>query len=78
MEAYGRPDGGERAPKSGTIKKISVISQGPDTFRFEIGEAKAASEQAKVVIRSKKLHSQGQTDSTPTPTGSRPSRSTPR
>ena len=62
MEAYGRPDGGERAPKSGTIKKISVISQGPDTFRFEIAEAKAASEQAKVVYRSKKLHSQGQTD----------------
>lgn len=62
IEAYGRPDGGERAPKSGTIKKISVISQGPDTFRFEITEAKAASEQARVVYRSKKLHSQGQPD----------------
>jgi hypothetical protein len=62
MEAYGRPDGGERAPKSGTIKKISVISEGPDTFRFEIADAKASSEQAKVVYRSKKLHSEGQQD----------------
>ena len=62
MEAYGRPDGGERAPKSGTIKKISVISQGPDTFRFELAEAKPSSEQAKVVYRSKKLHTQGQAD----------------
>ena len=62
MEAYGRPDGGEVAPKSGTIKKISVISQGPDTFRFELAKAKPDTERAKVVYRSKKLHTQGQTD----------------
>jgi hypothetical protein len=62
MEAYGRPDGGERAPKSGTIKKISVISLGPDTFRFLLAEAKPASERAKVVYRSKKLRTQGQAD----------------
>ena len=62
MEAYGRPDGGEVAPKDGTIKKISVISLGPDTFRFELAKAKPQSERAKVVYRSKKLHSQGQTD----------------
>jgi hypothetical protein len=62
MEAYGRPDGGEVAPKDGTIKKISVISMGPDTFRFELAKAKPDSEQAKVVYRSKKLHTQGQTD----------------
>lgn len=60
MEAYGRPDGGERAPKSGTIRKISVISQGPDTFRFELAEAKPDAEKAKVVYRSKKLHTLGQ------------------
>lgn len=62
MEAYGRPDGGEVAPKDGTIKKISVISQGPDTFRFELAKAKPDSERAKVVYRSQKLHTQGQTD----------------
>jgi hypothetical protein len=62
MEAYGRPDGGEVASKDGTIKKISVISQGPDTFRFELAKAKPDSEKAKVVYRSQKLHSQGQTD----------------
>ncbi|MDX6581930.1 MAG: hypothetical protein QOI10_1114 [Solirubrobacterales bacterium] len=62
MEAYGRPDGGEVAPKDGTIKKISVISQGPDTFRFELAKAKPDSETAKVVYRSQKLHSQGQAD----------------
>ncbi len=62
MEAYGRPDGGEVAPKDGTIKKISVISQGPDTFRFELAKAKPDTERAKVVYRSKKLHTQGQTD----------------
>jgi hypothetical protein len=62
MEAYGRPDGGEVAPKDGTIKKISVISQGPDTFRFELAKAKPADEKAKVVYRSKKLHTQGQSD----------------
>jgi hypothetical protein len=62
MEAYGRPDGGEVAPKSGTIKKIRVISLGPDTFRFQLAKAKPDTEQAKVVYSSKKLHTQGQTD----------------
>ena len=62
MEAYGRPDGGEVAPKDGTIKKISVISQGPDTFRFELAKAKPDSERAKVVYRSQKLQTQGQAD----------------
>jgi hypothetical protein len=62
MEAYGRPDGGEVAPKDGTIKRISVISEGPDTFRFELAKAKPADEKAKVVYRSQKLHTQGQAD----------------
>jgi hypothetical protein len=62
MEAYGRPDGGEVAPKDGTIKQISVISEGPDTFRFELARAKPADQRAKVVYRSQKLHTQGQAD----------------
>jgi hypothetical protein len=62
MEAYGRPDGGEVAPKSGTIKKIRVISLGPDTFRFQLAKAKPSSEKAKVVYSSNKLHTEGQSD----------------
>jgi hypothetical protein len=33
-EAYGRPDGGELAPKTGTIKKIRLIAGGPGSFRL--------------------------------------------
>lgn len=62
MEAYGRPDGGERAPKSGTIKKIRVITQGPDTFRLQIAEAKPNQERAKVVYTGEKLRTEGQDD----------------
>ncbi len=62
MEAYGRPDGGERAPKSGVIKKIRVITQGPDTFRLQIAKAKANQEKAKVVYTGEKLQTEGQTD----------------
>jgi len=60
MEAYGRPDGGERAPKDGVIRKIRVITQGPDTFRLQIAEAKANQEKARVVYTGPKLHSEGQ------------------
>lgn len=35
-EAYGRPDGGERAPKTGTIKQIRVIAGGPGSFRPQV------------------------------------------
>lgn len=62
MEAYGRPDGGEIAPKTGTIKKIRVISMGPDTFRFQLAKAKPDTEQAKIVYSSKQLQTVGQTD----------------
>lgn len=33
-EAYGRPDGGELAPRTGTIKRIRVIAGGPGSFRL--------------------------------------------
>lgn len=35
-EAYGRPNGGELAPKTGTIKQIRVIAGGPGSFRPQI------------------------------------------
>jgi hypothetical protein len=33
-DAYGRPDGGEVAPKAGTIRKIRLIAGGPGSFRL--------------------------------------------
>jgi hypothetical protein len=33
-EAYGRPNGGEIAPKTGTIKTIRLIAGGPGSFRL--------------------------------------------
>ena len=39
-EAYGRPDGGELAPKTGTIKKIRLIAGGPGSFRPQIAKVK--------------------------------------
>lgn len=62
MAAYGRPDGGERAPKSGLIKKIRVITQGPDAFRLQIAKAKPDSERARVVYTGEKLQTEGQAD----------------
>jgi hypothetical protein len=35
-EAYGRPEGGQIAPKSGRIKRIRVIAGGPGSFRPQI------------------------------------------
>lgn len=35
-EAYGRPNGGELAPKTGTIKTIRVIAGGPGSFRPQV------------------------------------------
>lgn len=33
-DAYGRPEGGEVAPRTGTIKKIRLIAGGPGSFRL--------------------------------------------
>lgn len=33
-DAYGRPNGGELAPRTGTIKRIRVIAGGPGSFRL--------------------------------------------
>lgn len=35
-EAYGRPEGGEFAPKTGTIKRIRVIAGTPGSFRPQV------------------------------------------
>jgi hypothetical protein len=63
-EAYGRPDGGELAPRSGTIKKIRLIAGGSGTFRrLQIAKVKRStlfgSNEAKVVANGPKIYYQG-------------------
>jgi hypothetical protein len=65
-EAYGRPDGGELAPRSGTIKRIRVIAGGPGSFKLQIAKLKRSTlngaNKAKVVYNGPRLSYQGQTE----------------
>ncbi|MBK5218704.1 MAG: hypothetical protein JJE35_02790 [Thermoleophilia bacterium] len=65
-EAYGRPDGGELAPKTGTIKKIRVIAADAGSFRPQIAKVKRSTlfgtNEAKVVYTGPKLSYTGQTE----------------
>jgi hypothetical protein len=65
-EAYGRPDGGELAPKTGTIKKIRLIAGGPGSFKLQIAKVKRSTQfttnDAKVVYAGPKISYQGQTE----------------
>jgi hypothetical protein len=65
-EAYGRPDGGELAPKTGTIKKIRLIAGGPGSFKLQIAKVKRStlfgSNEAKVVYNGPRISYQGQTE----------------
>jgi len=66
QEAYGRPDGGELAPKTGTIKKIRLIAGGPGSFKLQIAKVKRStlfgSNEAKVVASGPRISYQGQTE----------------
>jgi hypothetical protein len=66
QEAYGRPDGGELAPKTGTIKKIRLIAGGPGSFKLQIAKVKRStlfgSNEAKVVYNGPRISYQGQTE----------------
>jgi hypothetical protein len=65
-EAYGRPDGGELAPKTGTIKKIRLIAGGPGSFQLQIAKVKRSTlfgtNEAKVVASGPRISYQGQTE----------------
>lgn len=67
-EAYGRPDGGEFAPKSGTIKKIRIIAGGPGSFRLQLAKVRPTAStllgdtKAKVSYTGPKLTYTGQTE----------------
>lgn len=66
-EAYGRPGGGEVAPKTGTIKRIRVIAAGPGSFRPQIATVKHSAStvlgatKAKVTYTGPQLSYAGQT-----------------
>lgn len=66
QEAYGRPDGGELAPKTGTIKKIRLIAGGPGSFKLQIAKVKRSTlfgtNEAKVVHNGPRISYQGQTE----------------
>lgn len=66
QEAYGRPDGGELAPKTGTIKKIRLIAGGPGSFKLQIAKVKRSTlfgaNEAKVVYTGPRISYQGQTE----------------
>ena len=49
MEAYGRPDGGHKAPKDGTIRKVRVIACQPGSFRIQLARSKPAEDKARVL-----------------------------
>jgi hypothetical protein len=61
-EAYGRPDGGHIAPKTGTIKKIRLIAGGPGTMRIETVKLKRATQESKLVHKGPKVSYEGQAD----------------
>lgn len=67
-EAYGRPDGGEFAPKTGTIKRIRVIAGGPGSFRPQVATVKHSASttlgdtKAKVTYTGPKLSYAGQSE----------------
>jgi hypothetical protein len=65
-EAYGRPDGGELAPKTGTIKKIRIIAGGPGSFKLQIAKVQRSTlfgtNKAKVLYTGPTLSYTGQTE----------------
>jgi hypothetical protein len=65
-EAYGRPDGGQLAPRTGTIKRIRVIAGGPGSFRLQVAKVKQSTlngtNEAKVVASGPVIDYQGQSD----------------
>ena len=63
-EAYGRPNGGHKAKKRGTIKKIRLIAGAPGRFRVQIVRARqtATGFEAKAVRNGPRIRYHGQPD----------------
>lgn len=66
-EAYGRPDTGQLAPRTGTIKRIRVIAGGPGSFRLQVAKVKQSTlngtNEAKVAANGPKISYRGQDQS---------------
>jgi hypothetical protein len=61
-EAYGRPDGGEFAPKTGTIRRIRLIAGGPGSFKLQLAKVKRGTDEAKFAAGGPRIDYQGQTE----------------
>jgi hypothetical protein len=67
MEAYGRPDGGEKAPRDGTLKQIKLIAGTHGSGIIEIARVKPDSiknntGRAELVQKGPTIHYNGQAD----------------
>lgn len=58
-EAYGRPNGGERSPFTGTLRRIRLIAQVPGSFRLQIVKVRPDGT-AKLIRNGRKVNYQGQ------------------
>ncbi|MET0557915.1 MAG: hypothetical protein ABW065_04505 [Solirubrobacterales bacterium] len=65
-EAYGRPNGGELAPKTGVVTQIRMIAGGPGTTRIETVKVKRSTlfgtKEGVLVHKGPKISYQGQTE----------------
>ena len=61
-DAYGRPNGGEIAPRTGTIREIRLIAGGPGSFRL-MAVKHINGTDAKVTRRGQKISYGGQVES---------------
>ncbi len=59
-DAYGNP-GGEKAPKSGKLKRIKLIAGAPGSFKLQLVKV-TKSQRAKVVTQGPRIHYQGQSN----------------
>jgi len=66
QQHHPRPRGGERAPRSGRIKKIRLIAGGPGSFKLQVAKVKrstlSSTREAKVVYNGPRISYQGQTE----------------
>lgn len=58
-EAYGRPDGGERSPYTGTLKSVRLIAQVPGSLKLQIVKVRPDNS-AKVVRQGPTINYEGQ------------------
>jgi hypothetical protein len=63
-EAYGRPNGGEKSSKNGTIRQIRLIAQVKGSFRLLIVKVQKSGDKykAKVIVRGPTIKYKGQPD----------------